>query len=65
MANPRAASRFRLRSEKNALDAQLLDRVLLKYDWLREPNELRTKLSTCGADGCHVGHGGRAVMVLG
>jgi hypothetical protein len=26
-------------------DAKLLDRVLLKYDWLREQNELRTKPS--------------------
>jgi hypothetical protein len=27
---------------ENDLDAKLLDRVLLKYDWLREQNELRT-----------------------
>jgi hypothetical protein len=30
---------------ENDLDAKLLDRVLLKYYWLREQNELRTKPS--------------------
>ena len=31
---------------ENYLDAKLLDRVLLKYNWLREQNELRTTPST-------------------
>ena len=49
----RIATRVVLRREpiplavrENDLDAKLLDRVLFKYCWPREQNELRTKPAT-------------------